>query len=317
MIDLSICILTRYQPELLPKCVASCVTEIERSGISAEIIIIDNASWDGSPQRVAGLYPMVRVIRNEENLGFSAANNRAIRISQGRNLLVLNDDAMLKKGSLGLMLSAVESGSRVGAVGPKLLNPDGSVQRNYTHRRFPRVRSLLCGFLGLDILLEKWAWTRDFFTHGLDPEVSGETDHVAGACLLARREALESVGLFDEKFYYLFEDADLCHRLKDAGWRIVYLADAHVTHFGSASMNKLTQLDKSAIVFRSMGYYFDKHFSRFESRLLRLVLASLFLIRLPFFCVYRVLRYGPTWQEWKESTGRSLQAVRSLLLERP
>jgi GT2 family glycosyltransferase len=317
MPDLSICILTRHQPELLPKCVASCVAEVERSGISSEIIIIDNASWDGSPQRVASLYQIVSVIRNEENLGFSAANNKAIRVSRGRLVLILNDDAMLERGSLNRMLKGIDADSRIAAVGPMLLNPDGSLQRYFTNRRFPRLRSLFCGFLGLDSVLDRWAWTRDLLTHSRDPEVSGETDYIAGACLLARREALDSVGLFDEKFYYLFEDTDLCHRLKDAGRRVVYLADAHVTHYGSASLNKLTQLEKSAIHSRSLVYYLDKHLSRFKSRALRLALALLFLIRLPFFCVYRALRYGTTRQEWRESVGRSLQAVRSLVLDRP
>jgi N-acetylglucosaminyl-diphospho-decaprenol L-rhamnosyltransferase len=317
MMDLSICILTRCQPELLPKCVASCVAEIARVGVSSEVIIIDNASWDGSPQRVASLYPIARLIRNEENLGFSTANNRAIRISQGRNVLVLNDDAMLKEGSLGLMLSALESGSRVGAVGPKLLNPDGSVQRNYTHRRFPRLRSLLCGFLGLDALFDKCAWTRDFFTHSLDPEVSSETDHVAGACLLARREALDAVRLFDESFHYLFEDADLCYRLKQAGWQIMYVAEAQVTHYGSASFNQLARVEKAAIVIRSLAHYFKKHSSPAQNWFVRLTLALFFFVRLPIFCIYRMVRFGVSRREWRDSVRISLQTVRSLLLERP
>jgi GT2 family glycosyltransferase len=315
MLDLSICILTRHQPELLPKCVASCVAEIERSGVSSEIIIIDNASWDGSPQQVASLYPIVRVIRNEENLGFSAANNRGIRKSQGRNLLILNDDAILEEGSLDLMLRALECEAHVGAVGPKLLNPDGSLQRNYTHRRFLRLRSLLCGFLGLNALLDRWAWTRDLLTHSLDPEVSGDTEHVAGACLLARREALDAVELFDEDFYYLAEDADLCYRLKQRGWRIIYLAEAQVTHYGSASLNQLPGLEKASMVFRSLARYFRKHSSPLQNWVVRVTLAALLVVRMPVFCIYRLLRFGMTRKEWRDSVGTSLQAVRSLLLE--
>src|SRR5215469_14743257 len=102
--DLSICILTHNQPTLLPKCVEACLAEISRSNVSAEVIIIDNASSDGYPIRLASLATMIRVIRNDENRSFSVANNIAIRASQGRFILILNDDAFLQEGSLHCML---------------------------------------------------------------------------------------------------------------------------------------------------------------------------------------------------------------------
>jgi len=315
--DISICILTRSQPDLLPRCVASCFAEMERSGIRGEVIVIDNASTDGSPQNVAQKFPKVRILRNEENLGFSAANNKGIRISRGRHVLILNDDAILREGSLGMMLRTIDSDADIGAVGPKLLNSDGTLQRNFTNRRFPRLRSLVCGFLGLEAWLDKRTWTRDLFTHGRDLEVSGETDHIAAACLLARREALEAVGLFDEGFDYLFEDADLCYRLKRAGWRIIYIADAHVTHYRSASLNQLARMDKDALIFRSLTYYFEKHSHPAQVWLLSWTLAVVVTLRLPVYCVYRLWRYGLTREEWKYSVRTSLQAVRWLLLERP
>jgi GT2 family glycosyltransferase len=122
---LSICILTHSQPELLPMCVAACFAEIARAGITGEVTILDNASVDGSPERVAKLFPTVRIIRNDRNLGFSAANNMGIRRSQGQYVLILNDDAIFQEDSLWRMLRALESNSRIGAVGPKLINRDG------------------------------------------------------------------------------------------------------------------------------------------------------------------------------------------------
>lgn len=313
--DLSVCILTHCQPDLLLPCVGSCFAEIERAGITGEVIVVDNASTDRNPQKVAETFPATRIIRNEENMGFSAANNRAIRLSEGRYVLILNDDAILQEGSLRVMLQAIEPDSRVAAAGPKLLNPDGSLQKNFTNRRFPRLRSLVCAFLGLNAFLDRRAWTRDLFTHSRDPEVPGETDHLAGACLLARREALDEVGLFDEGFCYLFEDADLCYRLKQAGWKILYVADAHVTHYGSASLNKLARIEKDAMVFRSLLYYSKKHSNPAQAWLLRWTLALVFVSRLPVYCVYRLWHYGLTAEEWKHSLRVSLQTV-GLLLER-
>jgi len=105
-------------------------------------------------------------------------------------------------------------------VGPKLLNWDRSLQRSFTNRRFPRFRSLLCGFFGLNTFLEGNRFTREFLTYGLDPERSGETDHISGACMLVRRTALDAVRLSDEGFYRWFEDTDLCYLIKrrDGRW---------------------------------------------------------------------------------------------------
>jgi GT2 family glycosyltransferase len=105
---LSICILTHNQPELLPLCVASCFEEIERAGIAGEVIVIDNASTDRYPEKLRETYPQVRIIRNEQNLGFSAGNNIGIRASQGRYILILNDDAILQPECLNLMFQALD-----------------------------------------------------------------------------------------------------------------------------------------------------------------------------------------------------------------
>src|SRR5215469_5130971 len=138
---------------LLPLCVAACLVEIERSGLASEILIIDNASSDAYPQKVLGLSPLIRIIRNEENLGFSAANNKAIRASRGRYVLILNDDARLDEGSLRLMFDKLESSPRVAAVGPRFLNPGGSIQRGFTNACFPHLRHIVCQILMLERLL--------------------------------------------------------------------------------------------------------------------------------------------------------------------
>lgn len=315
--DLSICILTRNQEALLRRCVACCLAEIERAGVSAEIIVIDNASTDGSVQRVAELFPQVRVLRNQENLGFSAANNRAIRASQGRFVLILNDDAFLQEGSLQPLLEEIESSPKIGVVGPKLLNLDGSLQRSFTNRRFPRFHSLIFGFLGLNPLLEGNRFTRAWFTHGQDPEQSGETDHIAGACLLARREALVAVGLFDEGFQFLFEDADLCYRLKQAGWSIVYVAESRVIHRGSASLNRIAWFERKLIFMKSLLRFFKKHSSATKYFFVRLAVIAAVFVQVPVAALFSLSGRGPAAQERGGSLRASLRGVRSLLMEEP
>jgi GT2 family glycosyltransferase len=300
--DLSICILTHSQPTLLPQCVAACLAEIEKRGLTSEILIIDNASSDGYPQRLPALSPLIRIIRNEENLGFSAANNRAIRASHGRYALILNDDALLGKGSLQLMFDRLDSSPTVAAVGPKFVNPDGSLQRGFTNACFPHLRHVVCQILMLEHLLERNAWTRDAFTVCRNPEESSEAEHLAGACILARREALDAVGLFDESFYFYAEDLDLCYRLRKAGWGILYLAEARVTHYGSASFNQLSQTEKSAIYFRSLLHYFKKHSSPAKYTLVRLTLKLGLFLNMFERALLAVMRRCLTYEEVRDKT---------------
>jgi len=310
--DLSICILTHHQPELLPRCVEHSLAEIERAGLRGEVIIIDNASFDGSPQAAAARFSGVRGLRNEANLGFSAANNKAIRISTGRYVLILNDDAILERDSLRLMIEQMESDPSIAAVGPKLLNPDGSPQRGFTNRSFPHMRGVLAQILLLEEFLERRSWTRRL-TMSRDADLGGDTQHLAGACLLVRRSALDAVGAFDEAFHYWFEDTDLCHRLKDAGWRLVYVPQARVTHYGSASLSRLTLSDRNAIYFDSLKRYFRKHSSSWHYRLVRLAVASAVLVRATGAILYSLCRGTSTRDRRRESIRRSLRIVRSML----
>jgi GT2 family glycosyltransferase len=272
--DISVVILTYDQPQLLPQCVASCVREINEAGLRGEIILIDNGSQDGTPQRVAAHFPEVRLIRNERGASFAAGNNRGIRAGTGRLVMLLNDDAVLEQGALRVMVEALDSNPKMGAVGPKLLNPDGSTQHYYTNCRFPRFHSLMLGWLELTPLLEKRAWSRDLLTHYRDQEISSETDWVGGACLLARRNDLEAVGLLDESYYFGMEDIDLCYRLKQQGWKVVYLAEARVTHYASASLKKLRSIDRKIINLRALLVYEKKHTSFPRYLLFRMIILT-------------------------------------------
>ncbi|HEV2379629.1 MAG TPA: glycosyltransferase family 2 protein [Terriglobia bacterium] len=276
--DLSVCILTHAQPVLLPQCVVACLSEIQRAQLSAEIIIIDNASADRYPNGLTAVSPMIRIIRTEQNLGFGAGNNRAIRASCGRLVLLINDDAMLQDGSLGLMIRALEADERVGAVGPALVFPDGSLQSPYMNKRLPHLRGMVCEFLELDQWLSRYAWTRRALTLWDDPEKRAEPEQLAGACILVRRHALDRVGLFDEGFYYILEDADLCQRLHQDGWRILCLYGARVTHYGAATFTNWAEAIRIGNYFRSVTYYFKKHSTPAKHLLTRLILSAAIVV---------------------------------------
>lgn len=311
--DLSICILTHSQPDLLPRCVASCLAEIERAGITSEIIVIDNASGDGSPQKVAGLSPLISLVRNEENLSFSKANNIGIRLSRGRYVLILNDDTEFHPGALGLLVRALDADPRIGAVGPKLLNPDGSLQRGSTQKMFPHLRGMVSELLRFDAILEKIPGTRELLTQRGDEERGGEAEHLTAACLLARREALDAVGLFDEGFYFFFEDVDLCYRLKKSGWRLFYFPDAQITHYGSASFKKLVRSRQSAIYLGGLIHFFKKHSTPGRFLLFRVTLAFTLLLRMPMAILLSLSPRSSIRQQWKGTLQTHLKVLRSLL----
>jgi len=314
--DLSICILTWNQPELLPRCVASCLTEIGREGIAAEIILIDNASCDGSPQKVVNLYPQVHLVRNEKNLGFSAANNIGIRMSRGRNVLILNDDTELRPGALGLLIRALDADPRLAAVGPKFLNPDGSFQPGYTRKRFPHLGVTILEFARANSILEKIPATRDLVSTDCDGEHGGDVAQLGGACLLARREALDAIGHFDEKFYFYFEDTDLCYRLKKAGWHLLYCPEAQVTHHGSQSFNKLRRSQKTALYFAGLICYFRKHSSPRQFLLFRLTLAAMLCLKMSLAILLSLSPRSEVRRRWKGKVSTYSKVLRSLLFAR-
>jgi GT2 family glycosyltransferase len=287
--DLTVCILTHSQPDLLSLCVRACLAEIDRAGLEGEVILIDNASADHYPERVAALDPRIQVIRNEENLGFGEGNNRGIRASAARYVLILNDDAVLQEGCLQLLVTKLESDPGLGAVGPKIVNPDGSAQKGSMHDRSPHVRGILCCLIGPARVLEKREWTRKLFTLARNPELAGETEQVVGCCLLARRDAVIAAGLFDEKFHYFFEETDLCLQMRKCGWRIYYVAAAQVTHYTSSSTGTWPAGERYSMFLSSILYFFRKNARPWQRFLLELSLALLLTCRMPL-VLFRALR---------------------------
>lgn len=147
----------------------------------------------------------------------------------------------------------------------------------------------------------------------MDAEVSGETDHIAAACLLVRRRALEQAGLFDESFYYWFEDTDLCFRLKEAGWKNFYLAEARVNHYGSTSLKRIVHPQRKSMYYRSYCCFLNEQSGALKYHALRLALALGFLFRTPFVGLYKGLRSGASFRAGVDSARASIAVAMALL----
>lgn len=249
-----------------------------------EIIVVDNGSRDGSPDMVRAEFPGVRLVVNEENRGFTAANNQGLALSRGRLLLLLNPDAEVTEGALSTMVDYMESHPGVGALGPQLRYPDGSLQSS--RRRFPTFATAL---VESTVIQEWWAdnrLLRRYYMADTPDDAVHPVDWVVGACLLVRREAYEEVGGLDEGFFMYWEEMDWCRRFKSAGWDVVYLPTATVIHHEGKSSEQV--VPARHIHFQSSKVrYFHKHHGRLQGEALRWFLLATY--------VYQLLREGLKW----------------------
>jgi N-acetylglucosaminyl-diphospho-decaprenol L-rhamnosyltransferase len=225
MVDLSIVIVNWNVLDLLRRCLRSVFDQ--SSSVRVEVIVVDNASTDGSIEMVQEEFPCVHLVANMDNRGFPAANNQGIAVAQGRYVLLLNPDTELVGDALATMVAFADANPDVGVVGPQLLNPDGSVQSS--RRRFPTLATAFFESTWLQPCAPRRLLERYYVLDRPDDAVL-DVDWVTGAALLARREAIQQVGPMDEGFFMYSEELDWCRRFREAGWRVVYLPTARIVH---------------------------------------------------------------------------------------
>ena len=306
--DLSVVIVSWNVRELLRQCVRAVLDT--RSGLDAEIIVVDNAGSDGSVEMIRREFPDVRIVALAKNIGFAAGNNRGIALSRGRHVLALNPDVIVGPGALATMVAKLDRDAAVGALGARQLDERGRV------RRAGRTLPTFAAMLGQYTLLRVVPYFRDALdrykmrTFGWDREHCVEV--LGGGTLMTRRSVLEQLGGWDERFFMFFEDVDLCHRIRRAGYRTVFLPDAEVVHYGGRSARQAP--GREMMVLRSMFAYFDKHAERGRTFLFRCVFKPAYLVtvllRLP---VESLAALGQLLAGRRNRARRRLRVVRRIL----
>jgi GT2 family glycosyltransferase len=247
MTDLSIIVVSWNTSKLLRQCLVA-VTQTTQE-LDVEVLVVDNASSDGSAAMVRQYFPKAQLIENSENLGFAMANNQAIRASKGRYILLLNSDAFLIEGAAAAMVQFMDLHNEAGIVGANLIYPDGKPQPS--HSSLPTLLSDIKSLLGLD-KAALWLHSKDRVTNEI------ETGTVSGACLLARRSMLDQIGLFDDEFFMYSEEVDLCFRAQKSGWKVYHLPFARTIHVGSGSSGPTAK--RMLMLYQGKLNYYAKHY---------------------------------------------------------
>lgn len=229
----SIVVVSWNTRELLRRCLES----VARSELPCELIVVDNASVDGSAEMVRREYPSASLVQSDTNLGFGKANNLALKQARGEYVLLLNPDAELESGSLERLVDALRRRPDAAVAGPLVVNADGSVQS--TRRRFPRgVTPFVESTMVQRWLSPKHPILRDYYVSDRGDDEPQDVDWLVGACLLVRRSAIDQVGGFDERFFMYFEETDWCRRFKQVGWAVVFEPSARARHLGGQSSDQ-------------------------------------------------------------------------------
>lgn len=221
-----------------------------------EVIVIENASTDGSAEMAQREFPEFRTLVQSENLGFTRGHNLALQQRKGRHAALLNSDTVVHPGAIRTVLQYLEQDPAVGIIGPKLLNPDGSLQ--YSCRRFPNPVAAAFRNTPLGKLLPNNRFTREYLMQDWGHDEPRRVDWVSGAALFLREETLQAVGGLDPDFFMYCEDVDICKRAWEAGFEVVYLPTAVITHAIGRSTDKVA--NRMIVRFhRSMMRYYVKH----------------------------------------------------------
>lgn len=252
---LSIIIPNLNTKKYLDKCLESIF--LHTRDLEFEIIVIDDCSSDGSPDMLIQKYPQVALIENRRNLGFTKTTNSGIRKSKGKYILLLNSDTHIDSNTFKTMVSFMEKHPEVGAVGPRIFNPDGSEQI-VSMRNFPTLMSEIFEGSILGMLFPRIWFTRKYKLIGADRNKSQMCESLSGACLMIRQKVICETGLLEEKYPRSFDDLDICFRIRRAGWGIYYFPQARIVHYGGVSFEQ--RIDESDINSQTAEIIFFRKF---------------------------------------------------------
>jgi GT2 family glycosyltransferase len=253
-----------------------CLKSLYEGGLksSFDVVVVDNGSTDGSQQMLAEKYPQVMLIQNAGNVGLGKASNQGIEATKGRHVLLLNNDTLVNGPALDVLVEYLDAHPEAGATAGKLLNPDGSFQSG-----FAPFSTLLEEFLIVTHIGEL-LWP-GYPSHGDSNEIK-ETGWMSSACLLVRRAALDQIGLLDESYFIYGDEADLQYRLNKSGWKVVFLPNSSIIHFGGRSMDRWK---RRKMVYRGKMMFYKKNYGFLSTFLLRTMFFLMSLLKLLVWCV--------------------------------
>lgn len=254
--DVSVCIVSWNVAGDLRACLES--VRAQATPPSWEIIVADNASSDDSVAMIREQFPEVRLIENEENLGFAKATNQTLRAAQGRYLMMLNPDTVLEAESLRRLVEVADDHPEAGIVAPRLIYPDGTLQ--YSCRRFPTISAAVFRNTVLGRIFPRARSAAEYVMADCDHDVQRTVDWVSGACMMIRREAFEQVGELDEGFVWGSEDVDYCLRMHRAGHEVLFTPVTEVVHAVGRSTDQAV-VPTIVRTHRGMYLLYSKHFA--------------------------------------------------------
>ncbi len=256
--DVSVVLVNWNGRDFLRDCLRS-VRERTR-GLRYELLVVDNASSDGSREMVRREFPTVRLLVSESNLGYARACNAGMRAARGRYVLTLNTDTVLLDDAIGGLAALLDARPDAGATGCTLVWPDGRLQPACA--RFPTLPVMLidgAGLLfGLQRLLHRTGWFWGPYYSPAAHRRARDVDWVHGACLMVRREVLDEVGFLDEGRFMYTEEIDWCRRIKNAGWRVVYTPAVRVRHLGGGS-TRMSEGRRTRVLVEGIRHYYRRH----------------------------------------------------------
>lgn len=266
MVDLSVIIVSWNVVDLLVACLDSL--KGSAGDYQLEVIVVDSASRDDTVTRIQRDYPWVKLLPQTENLGFVRCNNIGLAAAQGRHVILLNPDTEVIGDALAKMIAYLDANPTVGILGPHTLNTDGSTQSS--RRRFPDLKLAFFESTWLQGYAPQ-KWLDDYYITQPADDATLDVDWVQGSALMARREVYEQIGGLDPLYIMFYEELDWCKRAKDAGWRVVYLGTAQITHHGGKSTDQVTA-NKHIYFNESKLRYFHKYYGAGVTIFLRIFL---------------------------------------------
>ncbi|XOI99629.1 glycosyltransferase family 2 protein [Paenibacillus polymyxa] len=258
LLDVSIIIVNFNTRQLTLDCLASVYAS--QTSYQYELIVIDNASHDGSVEAIREVYPDVKLIANQNNTGFAVANNQGMEVAKGRYILLLNSDTVVQPDTLHTMIYFMDRHPEMGASGCKVILPDGSLDKA-CKRGFPTPSASFYYAFGISRLFPDRPKFNQYQLGHLSPDDEYPVDCLVGAFMLVRRETIDQVGGLDETFFMYGEDIDWCYRIKEAGWGIFYYPRTYIVHYKGGSARR-KPLKITYEFHRAMWVFHRKHYAK-------------------------------------------------------